>query len=128
MHNLQITRLRGELIHIDAVLRLFDPDTDPADVQPYRRWLRKTEWFARGESAQRVYEALRTGDPISPTLLADHAIKAKGLEDIGWKTRRDIVSKFSSILYTMTRRGQLVKIGHGEGVRWKLAPSEPDLI
>ena len=128
MHNAQITRLRGELAHIDAVLRLFDPDTDPADVPPYRRWPRKTKWFARGEIAQRVYEASRTGDPVSPTRLADHAIKAKGLEDVRWKTRRDIVSKFPSMLYTMTRRGQLTKVGRGPGVRWVRSPTEPDLI
>jgi|SRR5580704_6541913 hypothetical protein len=93
------TRLRGELIRIDAVLRLLDPYTDPADVPPYRRWPRNTERFARGEIAQRVYAALRTGEIISPTQLADHAIEVKGLGDVGWKTRRDSVSKFSSILY-----------------------------
>jgi hypothetical protein len=38
------------------------------------------------------------------------------------RVERDIVSKFSSILYTM--RGQLVKIGHGGGVRWTLPPAK----
>jgi len=128
MHNAEIARLRGELVHVDSVLRLFDPDTDPDDVPVFRRWPRKTDWFARGEVAQRVYEALRTGGAVSATLLTDQAIKAKGWEGISGKARRDIVSRFSSILYTMTRRGQLVKIGHGQGVRWTLAPVEPDLI
>jgi hypothetical protein len=54
--------------------------------------------------------------------------RPKGLDDVGWKTRRDIVSKSSSILYTMTRRGQLVKVGRGQELRWTLAPTESDLI
>jgi hypothetical protein len=36
--NADLDRLRGELIHIDAVLRLFDPETDPNDVLARRKW------------------------------------------------------------------------------------------
>jgi hypothetical protein len=90
--------------------------------------MEETDWFARGEVAKRVYEALRTGNSVSPTELADDAIKAKEWGNVGWQARRGIIAKFSSILYTTTRRGQLVKIGRGVGVRWKLAPTEPELI
>ena len=127
MHNGEIARLRAELVHVDAVLRLFDPATDPDDVGALRRWPRKTDWFARGEIAQRVYEALRTGEPTSPRELTRDAMKAKGIETPDRITKRDIAARFSNMLYTMTRRGQLVKIGHGPGAQWKLAPTEPDL-
>jgi hypothetical protein len=128
MHTAEIARLRGELVHMDAVLRLFDPDTDPDDVPALRRWPRKTDWFARGEIAQRVYEALRTQGAVSPTQFTDDAIKAKGWDGMSGKARRDIIARFSSILYTMTRRGQLVKVGRGQGVKWTLAPTEPDFL
>jgi hypothetical protein len=41
---------------------------------------------------------------------------------------RDIIVRLSNVAYDLTRRGKLVKIGHGPGARWKLAPTEPDLI
>ena len=128
MHNNEVAKLRAELVHLDAVMRMFDPSTDPDDVPALRRWPVKTEWFARGETAQRVYEAMRSGAPLTPTGLADEAIRAKGIEAPDRSTRRDIIARFSNMLYTLARRGDLVKIGHGPGAHWIVAPREPDLI
>jgi hypothetical protein len=105
-------RLRGELIHIDAVLRLFDPDTDP----PFSA--------LSGLAAQngvvcvrRDCPAHRRGAAPRRSVFSHPACGSchQGA-GAGWcrlETRRDIVSKFSSILYTMTRRGRLVKVGRG---------------
>jgi len=38
------------------------------------------------------------------------------------------VNRFHHMLYHMGRRGHAVKIGQGEGSRWKLAPKERDLL
>lgn len=43
-------------------------------------------------------------------------------------TRRNFMCKFMSALHDLKRRGHVEKVGHGIGVRWKLAPIEPDLI
>jgi hypothetical protein len=32
MHSREIDRLRAELVHLDATMQLFDPETDPTDV------------------------------------------------------------------------------------------------
>ena len=128
MHNNEVARLRAELVHLDVVMRMFDPSTDPDDVPALRRWPVKTEWFARGETAQRVYDAMRTGEPLKPTRLADEAIKAKKIDAPDRATRREIIARFSNMLYTLARRGDLVKVGHGPGAFWKVAPKEPDLI
>jgi hypothetical protein len=128
MHENEVAKLRAELVHLDAVMRMFDPATNPDDLPALRRWPYKTEWFARGEISQRVYEAIRTGAPLTPTRLADEAITAKRIEAPDRATRRDIIARFSNMLYTLARRGDLVKIGHGPGAHWKVAPKEPDLI
>jgi hypothetical protein len=129
MHDAEITRLRSELIHLDATLRLFDPVTDPNDIGALRRLPRKTEWFARGEIADRIYGGLRSAGEVSPTALADQALQEKGIADrIGRVARRDTIARFSSMLYTMTRRGQLVKISRSAGARWQVAPREANLI
>src|SRR3954454_224693 len=66
MHSREIDRLRAELVHLDATMQLFDPETDPTDVPALRRYPRRTEWFARGEVTQRVYEAFREQEVIWP--------------------------------------------------------------
>ena len=64
MHSHEIDRLRAELVHLDATMQLFDPETDPSDVPALRRNPRRTEWFTRGEVTQRVYEAFREQEAI----------------------------------------------------------------
>ena len=128
MHSREIDRLRGELIHLDATLRLFDPATDPQGIPALLRHPRRTEWFARGEVTQRIYEALRSGEPISPRQVAYDAIEAKGIAAPDSATKRDIVARFTNVMYDLTRRGLAEKIGHGPGARWKLAAREAELI
>jgi hypothetical protein len=127
MHSREIDRLRGELIHLDATLRLFDPATDPQGIPALLRHPRRTEWFARGEVTQRIYEALRDQEMISPRQVAYAAIEAKGIPALDSATKRDIAARFTNVMYDLTRRGIAEKIGHGPGARWKIAPTEPGL-
>jgi hypothetical protein len=78
MHSREIDRLRGELIHLDATLRLFDPATDPQGIPALLRHPRRTEWFARGEVTERIYEAH----------VAYDAIEAKGIHAPDSATKR----------------------------------------
>ena len=128
MHSREIDRLRAELVHIDATMRLFDPETDPNDVPALRRYPRRTEWFARGEVTQRIYEAFRDAETIWPREIARAAMAVKGVPDTDKAIVRDIIGRFTNVCYDLTRRGQLVKVGNGQGARWKLAPAELDLI
>jgi len=128
MHGREIDRLRTELVHLDATLRLFDPETDPAAVPALYRYPKRTEWFARGEVTRRVYEALRDEGIVSPRELAKRAMAEKGISETDRKVRKDITALFTNVAYYLTQRGKLVKIGRGEDARWKLAPSEPELI
>ena len=124
MHSREIDRLRAELVHLDATMQLFDPETDPSDVPALRRYPRRTEWFARGEVTQRVYEAFREQEIIWPREIAKRAMLEKGIAETDKKVLRDIVARFTNVAYDLTRRGKLVKIGHGQGARWKLAPTD----
>jgi hypothetical protein len=127
MHEREVDRLRAELVHVDATLRLFDPGTDPADIGALRRFPRRTEYFARGEVTRMVYDALRAAPEIRAQDLADVAMRAKGLPDTDRAQRREFVNRFLNVMGDMKRRGNLVKIGNGPGVRFKLAPREADL-
>src|SRR4051794_32159929 len=128
MHSREIDRLRAELIHLDATMQLFDPETDPSDIPALRRYPRRTEWFARGEVTQRVYEAFRESDVIWLRQIAERAMIEKGIAEADRRVAQDIISTFAHVASYLTRRGKLVKIGKGATARWKLAPTEPELL
>jgi len=128
MHQAEVDRIRSEIIHLDVVMKLFDPTTDPGDIPTLRKRLHRTEWFARGEQTHMVYDALRERGTVAAIELAHEAQRRKGIAEHDRATYRDFVSKFHNLLQHMGRRGQLEKLGDGQGARWKLAPREPDLI
>src|SRR5271165_5958050 len=81
VHQQECDRIRSEIIHLDVVLRLFDPKTDPGDLPALRKRVHRTEWFARGEQTNMVYDALREIGTVSATELAKEAVKRKGIAE-----------------------------------------------
>jgi hypothetical protein len=75
-----------------------------------------------------VYDTLRRRESVAAIEPAREAMKGKGIDDTERAIYREFVAKFHNLLQHMGRRGQLEKIGEGQGARWKLAPIEPDLI
>jgi len=128
VHQAAIDQLRADLIHVDAVMRLFDPETNPEDIAGKRRLPPRTEIFARGEYTRIIYDSIRKRGTISANELSDIAMAAKGMPESDRALRHDLANRFHNMLHHLRRRGKLTKIGHGPGVRWKLAPKEPDLI
>jgi hypothetical protein len=127
MHEREVERLRAELVHVDATMRLFDPATDPADIEALRRFPRRTEYFARGEVTKRIYDALRDAPEVRAQDIADQAMRDKGMPETDRAQRREFVNRFLNVMGDMKRRGKLVKIGRAPEVRFKLAPREADL-
>jgi hypothetical protein len=121
-------QLRADLVHIDAVLRILDPDNQPEAIGAIRIVPRRTEWFPRGEITRRIYEALRAVPDIRAQDLAEAAIADKGLSLSDRRLRREFVYLFLNTANFMARKGKLAKIGKGRGCRFRLPPSEPDLI
>jgi hypothetical protein len=128
MHSREIDRLRAELVHLDATLRLFDPATEPSDIPAQRRYPRRTEWFSRGEATRRLYEAFRKEGIIWPRQVARQAMAEKGISETDRKVAQEIIATFTHVAAYLTRSGKLIKIGRGEDARWKLAPTEPELL
>ena len=75
----QVESVRADLVHIDAVIRMFAPDLAP-DVLPSRlRHPRRLDYFAHGEITRRVYDLLRGGGTIAAIDVAQRAMEEKGL-------------------------------------------------
>ncbi len=60
----RIVQHRADLVHVDAVLRLYAPTLEPDSIAP-KAVRRRNDWFTPGELARLVLDVLR----IAPTAL-----------------------------------------------------------
>jgi hypothetical protein len=118
----RIDQLRAELVHLDAVLRMFRPDFKAEGLPVRHRRPTKSPYFAHGELTKRIYDAMRTSGTVSSFEIAAKAMRDKGLDPENDKpTRTDFVRRVSLALGDMQRKGKVEKIGRGRAMRWKLA-------
>jgi hypothetical protein len=114
---------RADLSHIDGVLRLFQPEHDPASIKPKRTYARRTRYFARNELSRLCMDALRAADGalLTTDAIAGQIIEAKGLDAADAALRKAIGEQALALLRSLRKRGTVEQIGLGRGVRWKLA-------
>jgi hypothetical protein len=76
----ELNMLLRDLDHIDAAIRIFDPEKVP-ELLPVKRRRPKDETFARNELMRRTLEALRKAEkPLTAREIADHIALDKRLE------------------------------------------------
>ncbi|MGI9494108.1 MAG: hypothetical protein ACR2QF_17090 [Geminicoccaceae bacterium] len=76
----ELSALLKDLTHIDAVIRLFDPDKAP-ELLPVKQYRPKDKYFARNELMRRTLEILRLADkPMRAREIAVQIAADKGLE------------------------------------------------
>jgi hypothetical protein len=76
----RVDQLRAYLVHVDAVLRLFDPGAEP-DAIPARRPYRRKGWFSDGELPRRILDTLRTSpEPLSASAITASVMADKSLD------------------------------------------------
>jgi hypothetical protein len=79
----QVKQLGEELAHLEATMRLFDPQW-ALDRMPVRRRGRRRQFFRAGECQRLVLDALREAETAIPEdVLVATLLRAKGLEDQG---------------------------------------------
>jgi hypothetical protein len=102
-----IAQLRADLIHLDATLRLFDPQSEPetiASKRPYRR----REWFKNGELPRLLLSTLRkAAEPMSASELALAAMATKGWDASDAATLEAISTSIGG--YLRSHRDRLVE-------------------
>ena len=76
----RIGQHRAALLHVDAVLRLFVPEFEPATIPP-RAVRRPNSWFKPGELARLVLDVLRTAPaPLSIREITAQVMERRGLD------------------------------------------------
>src|SRR6202022_3730652 len=106
---------RVDLTHIDGVLRLFQPDRDPAEIKPKRTYARRTRYFARNELSRLCMDALRASDgaPMTTDEIAGRVIEVKGFAAADAALRKAIGEQSLALMRLFRKRGMVEQIGLG---------------
>jgi hypothetical protein len=119
----QADRLRTELVHLDAVLRMFRPDFKAEGLPVRHRRPTKSPYFAHGEMTKRIFDAMRERGTVTSLEIATKAMQDKGLDhEVDPVTRTDFVRRVTLQLNDMQRKGKVEKIGRGRAMRWRIKP------
>ena len=89
----QLARHRGSLAHLDATMRLFDPDllSQDADPAPQRG---RVSWFGPGECRRLICDVLRDApQPLATRELAERVMAAKDIPAVDDQRTRALIQK-----------------------------------
>ena len=112
-------RLRADLVHLDAAIRIMCPDAQPELIRPRKPSRKGCDWFGRGELARAVLDVLRgAGEPLEAMEIARAVMEAMGLPVDAVALRR-VAGMVKGALHR--RDGRLVeRVGNGRDVRWRI--------
>src|ERR1700739_1069755 len=109
---------RANLAHLDATMRLFDPNLQPKDIRPKRPRVCNV-WFRPGECLRLIYDELREAtQPVTPRELAGRLMRVKAIS-VADTTRRELVQK--TLLASLNRAKETIaRVETGGVVSWRL--------
>ena len=115
---------RADMAHIDATLKLFDPDSVPENIRPKAPAAARSGFFANGEISRRCREAVRRADgkQISAEEIVRWTMAEKGLDPEDAKLRYNMNKRFLGALHRLQMSGAIGKTGQGLGARWMKRP------
>lgn len=118
---------RIDLLHIDATLRMFDPDATPEEIKAKHRAGARLDYFKPGEITRLCREAMWAdrGQPIAIGQLVVRTMQAKGLDPNNVKLRRDLKCRFRWAMRALQVSGAAERVGSGRDVRWTVPAEAP---
>jgi hypothetical protein len=114
----QLAQQRANLAHVDATMRLFDPDIRPKDIRP-KQPRERNAWFRQGECLRLIYDQLREAtQPVTTRELAERIMRVKAIPPAD-DQRRERVQK--TLLGSLNRAKQTIaRVEIAGVVRWRL--------
>ena len=114
----QLAQQRASLAHLDATMRLFDPEIRPKDIRP-RQQRARNAWFRPGECLRLIYDELREAtQPATTRELAERIMRLKAIptaDDRG----RQLVQK--TLLSSLNRaKAMIARVETAGVVSWRL--------
>ena len=117
----RIAQHRADLVHVDAVLRLYVPDLEPDSIAP-KAVRRRNDWFRPGELARMVLDILRTAPaPLSTREIAVQVMERRSL-DTGDGRTVQLVTKLVHNAVTRQTSGLVERVENGKATAWRVRP------
>ena len=115
----RIGQHRADLLHVDAVLRLFAPDLEPAAILP-KAVRQPSGWFRPGELARMVLDVLRTA-PAALTVreITMQIMERRGLDPQDARTA-ELLRKLVSNALNRQAADLVERIQDGALVSWQV--------
>ena len=113
----ELVEHRASLTHVDATMRLFDPNSRPEEIRPRQPRAHNT-WFRPGECLRLIYDILRDAPgPMTTRELAERIMDAKALAAIDDRGRTLIER---TILGSLNRAKETIERTETAGVvKWQ---------
>lgn len=119
----QVDKLQADLLHLDAVLKLYG--LEPAEIPTKGRVPVRSAYFGRNEISRRCRDMLRERGTVKADEVAVLAMREKGLDpEADRKTRSDFIRRILVSLHDLRKANVIEKVGHGRGVVWRLKAGE----
>ena len=114
----QLGQQRADLAHLDATMRLFNPDIRPNDLRAKQPRARNA-WFRPGECLRLIYDELREApQPLTTRELAERIMRLKAISAAD-DQRRERIQK--TLLGSLNRAKQTIaRIEIAGVVSWRL--------
>jgi hypothetical protein len=114
----QLAEHRASLTHVDATMRLFDPELRPEDIRP-RQQRTRSVWFRPGECLRLIYDVLREApEPMATRELAARIMAVKSIV-VSDDRQRELIEK--TILASLNRAHETIeRIKTAGVVRWRV--------
>ena len=115
----QLAQHRGSLAHLDATMRLFDPDmhSQGTDPTPHRE---RVSWFHPGECRRLIHDVLRDApQPLATRELAERVMAAKSISAADDHRTRALIQK--TVLASLSRVNGTIERTEVDGVvSWRV--------
>ena len=114
----QLVRQRADLTHLDATMRLFDPDIQPNEIHPKQRQPHSA-WFRHGECLRLIYDELRDAPrPMTTRELTERIMRIKAIPVDDGRCR-ELMQK--TLLGSLNRAKETIaRVEIGGVVSWRL--------
>lgn len=112
----EMDKLQADLVHVDAVLRLYGQE--PAEIPTKGRVPKRSTYFGRNEISRRCRDMLREKGSIRADEVTVRAMREKGLDPENRRLRADLTRRILVSIHDLSKARTAQKVGHGRGVRW----------
>jgi hypothetical protein len=115
-------KLRAQMVQVEAVMKMLDPEVNLRIIAPKRRVI-GNPWFKRGTLYRSAIDVLRTSQgPLAAADMVRAMLAAKGAT-----ATRQQAAKLEAAVWAAMRKHEgrgIEAVGDGKPARWRLAGGE----